>query len=391
VERVRRLLILVCAVVLVDTMFYAAIAPLLPEYRDDLGLSRSAAGALTASYAAGTLLGALPAGWLVGRVGGRATVLTGLGLLAVSSVAFGFARDIVLLDAARFVQGIGGACSWAGGLAWLVALSPPERRGELIGTALGAAVFGLLLGPVLGGAASETSPQLVFSAVGALALALAAWAWLTPGSPPAEQAGWGRLAGALRDRPVLLAVWLVALPALFSGTIGVLVPLRLDELGAGGLTVGAVFLAAAALEGALSPLLGRFSDRRGRLLPLRLGLGAAALAAVLLPLPATVWLLGVTVLFAIASLGLFWAPATALLSESSESRGLDQGFAFGLMNLAWAAGQVVGGAAGGGLADATADALPYGLLSVVCAATLVVAMRQRTVGAAEERPAVSAF
>ena len=376
----RRLLLLICAIVLVDTMFYAAIAPLLPEYRDELGLSKSAAGGLTASYAAGTLIGALPSGWLAGRVGGKLTVLIGLGLLAGSSVAFGFAKDIVLLDVIRFVQGVGGACSWAGGFAWLLAAAPRERRGELIGTALGAAIFGILLGPVLGGAATQTSPELVFSGVGALAMALIAWAFATPGDEPEGQAGWSELTRALRERPLVLAVWLMALPALFSGTIGVLVPLRLDELGASGVTVGAVFLAAAALEGVLSPLLGRFSDRRGRLLPLRIGLGAAAVAAVLMPLPGAVWLLGAAMLFAVASLGMFWAPAAALLSDSSEAVGLDQGFAFGLMNLAWAAGQVVGGAAGGALADATADALPYGLLGVLCAATLLTASRSRRIG-----------
>jgi len=383
---VRRLLFLVSAVVLVDTMFYAAIVPLLPEYRGDLGLSKSAAGGLTASYAAGTLLGALPSGWLAGRVGGKATVLTGLGLLAVSSVAFGFAKDIVLLDAARFVQGIGGACSWAGGFAWLMAAAPADRRGELIGTALGAAIFGVLLGPVLGGAATQTSPEVVFSGVGALALALAIWALSTPGHEPQGQARWSRLLGAVRGGPLVLAVWIVALPALFSGTIGVLVPLRLDELGAEGVTVGAIFLAAAAVEAILSPLLGRLSDRRGRMLPLRVGLGAALVAAVVLPLPGAVWLLGATVLFAVASLGMFWAPAAALLSERSESAGLNQGFAFGLMNLAWAAGQVVGGAGGGGLADATADALPYGFLGLLCALTLGLAGRSRHV-ARESSPA----
>ena len=373
----RRLLLLVSAVVLVDTMFYAAIVPLLPEYRDDLGLSKSAAGGLTASYAAGTLLGSLPSGWLAGRVGGKTTVLTGLGLLAVSSVAFGFAKDIVLLDAIRFVQGIGGACSWAGGFAWLMAAAPADRRGELIGTALGAAIFGVLLGPVLGGAATQTSPEVVFSGVGVLAVGLAAWAISTPGDVAQGQASSRQLVEALRGRPLMLAVWFVALPALFSGTIGVLVPLRLDELGASGLTVGAVFLAAAAIEAILSPLVGRLSDRRGRLLPLRIGLGAAAVAAVLLPLPGAVWLLTTTLLFAVASLGMFWAPAAALLSERSEFDGLDQGIAFGLMNLAWAAGQVVGGGAGGTLADATADALPYALMSLLCAITLVLASRSR--------------
>jgi hypothetical protein len=35
----RRVFILVAAVVLVDTAFYAAIVPLLPHYTDELGLS----------------------------------------------------------------------------------------------------------------------------------------------------------------------------------------------------------------------------------------------------------------------------------------------------------------------------------------------------------------
>ena len=43
------------------------------------------------------------------------------------------------------------------------------------------------------------------------------------------------------------------LPAVFSGVIWVLAPLRLDELGAGATTVGAVFLVSALIEGAASP------------------------------------------------------------------------------------------------------------------------------------------
>ncbi len=109
--------------------------------------------------------------------------------------------------------------------------------------------------------------------------------------------------------------------------------------------------------------------------------------AVLLPLPGAVWLLTAALLFAVASLGMFWAPAAAQLSERSEIAGLDQGIAFGLMNLAWAAGQVVGGAAGGGLADATADALPYALLGLLCAITLVLASRRSGDVARDRSPA----
>ena len=132
----RRLFALVAAVILVDTMFYAAIVPLLPEYSSELGLSKSAAGILSASYAAGTLIAALPSGWLAAKIGVRQAMVVGLTLLCGSSLAFAFGNDVVVLDLARFAQGVGGACAWTGGLAWLLAAGSDERRGELVGTVL---------------------------------------------------------------------------------------------------------------------------------------------------------------------------------------------------------------------------------------------------------------
>lgn len=308
----RRLFLLVAAVVLVDTAFYAAIAPLLPHYADDLGLSKTAAGVLTASYAAGTLVGSIPGGWLATRWGVKPTVLLGLALMSLTSAAFGFEHHVVLLDVTRFIQGIGGACSWAGGMAWLVGAAPAERRGELIGSALAAAIVGVLLGPVLGGAATVVGPEPVFLGVALLGVGLAAWAWTMPGAPPPAEARTS-LAGALRSPVLRWGFWLFLLPALFSGVLEVLAPLRLDELGASGVAVGGVFLIAAAVEAAISPLAGRISDRRGRLVPIRVGLAGAALMAVLLPLPGSVGLAAAALVAAVAAVGTFWAPAMALL------------------------------------------------------------------------------
>jgi MFS family permease len=371
----RRLFLLVAAVVLVDTMFFAAVAPLLPHYADAFDLSKTGSGILAAAYPAGTFVGAVPSGWLVARWGVKPTLLLGLAMLGFSSLAFAFAGHIVLLDAARFVQGIGGACMWAAGMAWLVSASPPERRGELIGSALAAAIVGVLLGPVLGGAASVLSPEAVFSAVAVVAGALAAWAATLPGVAPDHGGVLRGLGQAFRRPAVLAGFWLFTLPAVFAGAIEVLAPLRLDELGASGAAIGAVFLVTAGVEAALSPVAGRISDRRGRLTPIRAGLVGAVVMAVLLPLPGTAVVVAGAVLLAIAALGVFWAPAMALLSDAAEDAGLDQGLAFALSNLAWAVGHLVGAGGGGALAEATADAVPYGLLGAVCAVTLAGVIR----------------
>lgn len=366
----RRVLWLVGAVVLVDTMFFAAVSPLLPHYEDELGLTKTAAGLLAASYPAGTLLGTLPAGWVALRLGVKACVLTGIALLGVSSLVFAFANHIALLDAARLVQGVGGAFMWAGGLAWLTAAAPPDRRGQLIGSALAAGIVGVLFGPVIGGAATVLSPEIVFSGVSVLAVVLAVWAWTTPGVAPEPSGGLRSILTALRNRSVLTGFWLFCLPALFAGVLEVLVPLRLDDLGASGVTVGAVFLAGAACEAVISPFAGRLSDRLGRLAPIRVGLAGAIVMAILLPLPQTVVLVAAGLVVTVIVLGTFWAPATALLSEVSERAGLSQGIAFALSNLGWAIGHLVGGGGGAALADATSDAVPYALLAVGSATTL---------------------
>jgi len=383
---VRRLLVLVSSIVLVDAMLFGALAPLVPGYADEFELGKGGAGLLVGAFGAGALAGGIPGGLAAARLGPKRAVVIGLVLLALASFAFALAAGPWTLGLARFVQGFSSTTTWAGALAWLTVETPRSRRGELLGVAFGAAVFGAIVGPMFGAVADAISVRAMFGAVGAIALALAAWA-ASRAAAVAEASTPGATRRALRDPRFLGGLWLNTLPALLFGLLVVLVPLRLDTGGYGALAIGLVFFAAGLLETAVNPLLGRFSDRRGRLLPIRAALAASVCVAVAFAIvrdPVLVMLL--TGLAAVA-FGGFYTPGMALVSDRAESVGLAQGLGFGLMNTAWALGNMTGPSAGGAIAGATDDAVPYLLAAALCLLTLVASFRLRLL--AESAPGPS--
>jgi len=371
------LLAFVSALVLVDTVFFTALTPLLPHYVREAGLTKAGAGLLVACYPAGTLIGSLPAGVLVARLGERRVALLGLGLMSAATLAFGWTHIATVLDAARFVQGIAGACTWAAGLAWLSARAPDEKRGQMLGTAFGAAVVGALLGPVVGWTATQVGPGPAFSGASVAAAALMVAAFAVP--PPAASAGSpaaSEVLRALRDPRLANGMWLMALAGIAFGVVDVLAPLRLSRLGADSTVIAAAFLGGAVIEACVSPLAGRLSDRSGARRPVLIGLTAGVVFSVLVWLPGGVpWLVAVLVL-GTPFFGSLYTPAAAMVGESAQDHELNHGIAFALTNLTWAGGQAIASSASGALAEATSDAVPYLLLGVACLATLV-AMRPR--------------
>ena len=103
--------------------------------------------------------------------------------MAVSSVGFAFGHTFALLTALRFLDGVGGACAWAGGMGWLLAVTPAEQRGATIGAAMSAALAGVLLGPVIGAIAQGVGPELPFTTIGVFAGLLGIVALRMPAPP----------------------------------------------------------------------------------------------------------------------------------------------------------------------------------------------------------------
>lgn len=370
------LLVLVSAVVFVDTTFYTAITPLLPHYTHALQLGKAGAGILVGAYPTGTLLAAIPSGLLASRIGVRPAVIAGLSLMSVATLTFGYSHQVGLLDLARFVQGIGGSCTWAGGLAWLASATDPSRRAGALGIAFSAAVGGSLCGPIIGTLASRvgSGPAFVGATAASIVLILGSFLVGVPGT--AETQSLRSTLLAVRDPGLLGGLWLTSLAGLGFGVVDVLIPLRMSALKAGAVMIGIAFLAAAALEGALAPVLGRVADRHGRLAPARWSVALAVVTALALPWVSPAALLMAVSIVGFPVFGTLFVPAAAMTSDGAERQGLPQGLGFGLSNLAWAGGQAAAAGGSGALAQAAGDVVPFAVLAGLFLCTFFLLQRR---------------
>jgi predicted MFS family arabinose efflux permease len=355
-----------------ESVLYSVLAPVLPHYAHAFGASKPAIGVLAAAYPAGMIPGALLGGWIATRAGVRRTTVVGLLLFTGAIVAFGFGSDLAMLDGLRFVQGIACGCIWGGGLAWVIAISPRERRGEALGSVFAAAIFGTVIGPALGTVAVATGTAFVFVCVGGVSLALTAWTLQYP-EPPRSALGagapWRLLA---RDPRMALGCWLILLEACTIGATGTLLPLRLSSVGASAVAIGITFVLASLLALLVNPAVGRLVDRRGVWLPLSAGLGATAVLLVLLAVPRSpLPLAALTVLVLGGPLTAYGLPAISIMTDAIERIGAALAFGSMLFNLAWAAGETIGAPAAASVARATSDAVPFAVLAALMLATLV--------------------
>jgi MFS family permease len=125
----------------------------------------------------------------------------------------------------------------------------------------------------------------------------------------------------------------------------------------------------------MNPLLGRWIDRRGLMLPVTLGVAASTAVAVAFAFASSAAALAVLTVVAALTFGSLFTPGLALIAEGAERAGVAQALAFGTMSAAWALGNIIGPAGGGALARATSDRTAFLAAATVALASLVVFSR----------------
>ena len=144
--------VLTSAAAFMVTLDNLVVTTAIPVIRGDLhagiGGIEWTVNAYTLTFAVLLLTGAA----LGDRFGRRRLLAVGLGIFTLASAAAALAPSIGALDAARAVQGLGGAIVLPLTLTILSASVPPERRGLALGAWGGISGLAIAFGPLVGGA-----------------------------------------------------------------------------------------------------------------------------------------------------------------------------------------------------------------------------------------------
>lgn len=354
----------------------ASLATLPFLVRDEQGGKDVAVGVVVAAIAVAAVIFRPIAGRLADRHGYRTIMLAGAAACALAGAAYAVGVNVPTLVAIRILHGAGEGAVYTAGAAWLVTLSPPERRGRVVGLYGIHMWLGITLGALLGTVVLRTTSYggvWVFCVVTALAGLLLVAAKERPEQAPAT----GR--AAVFPATALAPGVALSLAALGYAALSAFVALHLADKGiSNGI---AAFNAFGFTYVGVRLFLGGWPDRFGAA---RVAFGSALVEAVGLALVAVANNLVVAVAGGLvmgAGLSLLFPALALLVINRTEKQ--HQGAALGTFTSFWD----IGLAAGGPLAGAIASLGGYAAAYWVMLACAVVSAGISALGAARRRPA----
>ncbi len=262
-----RVVLMVTAIQLINTLDFMLVMPLGPDFAQALGISTAHIGIVGGSYTLAAALGGLLTARYLDRFDRRSAAAWLLAGLALSTALTALAEELEGLVAARLAAGFCGGPATAVGLAMIIDRVPSERRGRAMSWVMASfsvsAVLGVPLGLELARLGGWRLPFFVIAALGLLVVGA-----LRFGLPPLrghlDHALDAASAGRLLRRATLLAFSTSAL-VLFTGFL--LIP-NLSayvqfNLGLPREQIGLLYLFGGILSFFALQLGGRASDRFG--------------------------------------------------------------------------------------------------------------------------------
>ena len=144
---------LVIAVVV--ALGFGLVVPVLPLFVREFDVGVFAVTGVVAAFAGVRLVSSIYTGALADRIGASRAVGYGAIIVAASSAGVAFAPNYWSVLVVRGVGGFGSALFFNALLTQVVRIVPPDLRGRAVGTLQGAFLFGIAIGPSVGGVLAE--------------------------------------------------------------------------------------------------------------------------------------------------------------------------------------------------------------------------------------------
>ena len=376
---VTRPLLIIFLTIFVNLVGFGIIIPLLPFYAETFGASPLVIGLLFAVFSLCQLLAAPALGDLSDRYGRRPILIFSLAGTVVSFVMLAVAHSIVMLFAARIVDGLsGGNISTA--RAYVADITEPKDRARAYGIIGAAFGLGFILGPALSGVLSGISYTApIWAAAGiTLVATVMAWLWL-PETVHRTRAGTGNpfsyLPGLLQ-RPAVRRIltidffyWLAF--AMFQTTFSLFVARRFGfGVSKTGYFFAAFGLLGAAIQGGLiRPVVKRLGDKPTFLMGL--GFGALGLVSAASAHSVTLFALALVPL----ALGMGFGHPTMSSLVSLVARGDEQGRVQGAASAVESLGRTIGPVWGNASLQHYGESTPYISAAAFLLLTLLLSVR----------------
>jgi MFS family permease len=250
------------------------LTPILPLYASSFGASYALIGIVLGSRGLGTILGDLPAGMLIRRVGQRRLMMIGLVCIAFCGLAMSTAQALWMLILYGLLEGVGSALWNISRHAYLTDAAPQGQRGRAIATFGGIFRTGNLIGQALGGLLGAwlglRAPFAVYAVIALVTLIFPALFGVDGAHHQAHKAGHGHsvnLWHVIRDNyKVLLSAGVGQLFAqMIRSGRNIVVPLYgADVLGLSVQSVGLVMSISSTIDALMFFPAGFIMDRFGR-------------------------------------------------------------------------------------------------------------------------------
>ncbi len=278
---------------------YGVVAPAIPQFALEFGVSNFAASVIVSAFALMRLISAPLAGYIVGRLGERRTYTIGILIVAGSTGAAALAANYTQFVVLRGAGGVGSTMFTVAATALLAKVSPVESRGRVASLNAAGFLLGGLLGPVLGGVVAIFGLRapfvfyfftlLVAAAVVAIALRGSVSAAAPTAHNPAAEAMSLRAALRISQYRSLLVSAFAFGWASFGVRVS-LIPILVAVSFGGDATAAAWVLAAYAAGNALFIFpSGRWNDTVGRKPLLIIGMLVLAASYLMIPAASSLW------------------------------------------------------------------------------------------------------